>query len=74
MAQRKDGEEHDNVKRPAHYTREGAMECIDEMMLVFEPATVKDFCLLNGNIAQRVGGFRNEAASLYAEAAFLLRA
>ncbi|MCM1321609.1 MAG: hypothetical protein NC041_07045 [Bacteroides sp.] len=25
----------DNINRPEHYTREGAMECIDEMMLVF---------------------------------------
>lgn len=47
MAQGKDGEEHDNVSRPAHYTREGAMECIDEMLLVFGTAAVKDFCLLN---------------------------
>lgn len=47
MAQGKDGEEHDNVSRPAHYTREGAMECIDEMLLVFGSAAVKDFCLLN---------------------------
>ncbi len=47
MAQGKDGEEHDSVSRPAHYTREGAMECIDEMLLVFGTAAVKDFCLLN---------------------------
>lgn len=47
MAQGKDGEEHDSVSRPAHYTREGAMECIDEMLLVFGSAAVKDFCLLN---------------------------
>lgn len=47
MAKGKDGEEHDNVSRPAHYTREGAMECIDEMLLVFGTAAVKDFCLLN---------------------------
>lgn len=44
MAQGKDGEEHDNVSRPAHNTREGAMECIDEMLLVFGTAAVK-----NGN-------------------------
>ena len=47
MAKGKDGEEHDDVSRPAHYTREGAMECIDEMLLVFGTAAVKDFCLLN---------------------------
>lgn len=47
MTQGNGGEGHDNVSRPAHYTRDGAMECIDEMLLVFGAAAVKNFCLLN---------------------------
>lgn len=47
MAQANGSEGHDNVSRPAHYTREGAMECIDEMLLVFGTEAVKNFCLLN---------------------------
>lgn len=35
------------VDHPAHYNREGAMECIDEMVLVFGPKVVADFCLCN---------------------------
>lgn len=43
MAQANGGEGHDNVSRPAHYTREGAMECIDEMLLVFGTESVKSY-------------------------------
>jgi len=27
--------ENNNVDHPKHYTREGGMECIDEMLLIF---------------------------------------
>lgn len=37
----------DVVNHPAHYEREGAMESIDEMLLVFGPRTVAAFCLCN---------------------------
>ena len=37
----------DNVNHPKHYEREGAMECIDEMVLVFGEEAVKNFCLCN---------------------------
>ena len=39
--------EHDNVNKPKHYMRDGAMECIDEMLLVFGRSDVMTFCLLN---------------------------
>ena len=37
----------DVVKHPNHYCREDAMECIDEMVLVFGKEVVKNFCLCN---------------------------
>jgi len=40
-------EETNNVNHPNHYNRDGAMECIDEMMIVFGREAVKHFCLLN---------------------------
>lgn len=38
---------HDPVSHPKHYEREGAMECIDEMILMFGVEHVKSFCVLN---------------------------
>ena len=37
----------DMVNHPSHYCREGAMESIDEMVLIFGKEAVKTFCLLN---------------------------
>ena len=37
----------DMVNHPPHYEREGAIECIDEMILVFGKSAVMNFCLLN---------------------------
>ena len=37
----------DMVNRPPHYNREGAMQCIDEMIMVFGKEAVKNFCLCN---------------------------
>lgn len=37
----------DKVTHPSHYNREGAMQCIDEMRLVFGDEAVIHFCLLN---------------------------
>jgi hypothetical protein len=37
----------DAVNHPKHYGREGAMECIDEMVLVFGKKATMWFCLLN---------------------------
>ena len=38
---------YDVIKKPRHYNREGAIECIDEMELVFGPEATANFCLLN---------------------------
>lgn len=38
---------HDIVNHPQHYCREGAMECIDEMITLFGKDVVKHFCLCN---------------------------
>ena len=35
------------VDHPGHYNREGAMECIDEMVLIFGKDAVMHFCLCN---------------------------
>ncbi len=40
-------EERNNVNHPTHYNRENAMECIDEMELIFGKEAVKNFCLCN---------------------------
>ena len=39
--------EHDIVNHPSHYCREGGMESIDEMVLIFGKEAVKNFCLCN---------------------------
>ena len=38
--------EKDNIN-PSHYQRDNAMECIDEMEMVFGKQAVMDFCKLN---------------------------
>lgn len=35
------------VNHPSHYLREGSMECIDEMTLIFGVEETKIFCKLN---------------------------
>ena len=37
----------DMVNRPPHYCREGAMECIDEMVMIFGVYETAIFCKLN---------------------------
>ena len=41
------GIEVDMVNRPPHYCREGAMECIDEMVMIFGTYETAIFCKLN---------------------------
>lgn len=36
-----------NVEHPKHYNREGAMECIDEMVVIFGLEDTLAFCKLN---------------------------
>lgn len=38
---------HDNVNHPAHYEREGAIECIEEMLMIFGYEETMIFCKLN---------------------------
>lgn len=37
----------EHVDHPSHYNREGGMECIEEMELIFGRRAVISFCLLN---------------------------
>ena len=37
----------DMVNHPPHYNRENAMQCIEEMELVFGKEAVKNFCICN---------------------------
>lgn len=37
----------DMVNHPKHYNRQDAMECIDEMVLVFGKEWVRHYCLCN---------------------------
>lgn len=37
----------DSLDHPEHYNREGAMECIEEMLLIFGPEETMTFCKLN---------------------------
>lgn len=37
----------ETVDHPSHYNREGGMECLDEMELVFGKEVVMNFCLCN---------------------------
>ena len=39
--------ENNGIDHPEHYNREDAMECIDEMVLVFGKKATRKFCLLN---------------------------
>lgn len=41
------GTMHDPVNHPSHYCRDGAMESIDEMRLIFGDEVVMHFCLCN---------------------------
>ena len=42
-----DEPENDVINHPRHYCREGAMESIDEMLLLFGAEAVKGFCVCN---------------------------
>lgn len=40
-------EKKEMIQHPSHYNREGAMECIEEMLLIFGRENVMAFCLCN---------------------------
>lgn len=52
--------EFDSVKHPRHYNREGAIECIDEMELIYGPEAVMWFCLLNAHKYRYRAGLKND--------------
>lgn len=39
----------ETVDHPAHYNREGAMECLDEMILLYGEEATMHFCLLSAH-------------------------
>ena len=43
----KKAKDSEKVDHPAHYNAEGAMECIDEMVLLFGREATMHFCLCN---------------------------
>ena len=48
------------VNHPRHYNREGAIECIDEMELIYGPEPVMWFCLLNAHKYRYRAGLKND--------------
>jgi len=52
------------VEHPGHYNREGGMECIDEMELIFGKEATMHFCLLNAWKYRYRAGAKNGAEDL----------
>lgn len=53
------------VNHPRHYNREGGMECLDEMVLIFGREATMHFCLLNAwKYRYRAGSKENGAQDL----------
>ena len=46
-ADKKEENNMEAINHPNHYNREGAIECIDEMVMIFGRRTVMDFCMCN---------------------------
>ena len=44
-----DAEKNDNVNHPKHYCREGGMECLDEMLMLYGAQEVATWCKLNAH-------------------------
>ena len=49
----------DMVDHPKHYNREGAMECIDEMEMIYGPEALMWFCLLSCHKYRYRAGLKN---------------
>jgi len=54
----------DPINHPKHYCREGGMECLEEMELVFGRDAVRTFCLLNAWKYRYRAGDKNGAEDL----------
>lgn len=52
--------EFDVVQHPRHYNREGAIECIDEIELIFGPEVTMHFCLGNVFKYRYRAGLKND--------------
>lgn len=50
----------DPVNKPRHYNREGAMECIDEMILIYGEEATMYYCLLNCHKYRYRAGLKND--------------
>ena len=62
----------DNVNHPKHDCREGAMECLDEMILLYGKDAVATFCKLNAHKYRYRAGLKGSAAEDYAKSDFYL--
>lgn len=51
----------ETVNHPQHYNREGAMECIDEMEMIFGTKETAIFCKLNAYKYRYRAGFKGDA-------------
>ena len=49
----------DMVNHPHHYCREGAIECIDEMEMIYGPEALMWFCLLSSHKYRYRAGLKN---------------
>lgn len=49
LAVENDTEKNDNVNHPKHYCREGGMECLDEMLMLYGVPEVAAWCKLNAH-------------------------
>lgn len=52
--------EFNTISHPRHYNREGAIECIDEMELIYGSEAVMWFCLLNAHKYRYRAGLKND--------------
>ena len=53
-------EEYDIINKPRHYNRDGAIECIEEMELVYGPTALMYFCLLSAHKYRYRAGLKND--------------
>lgn len=53
-------QEQNLISHPRHYNREGAIECIDEMELIYGSEAVMWFCLLNAHKYRYRAGLKND--------------
>ena len=48
------------VNHPRHYNRDGAIECIDEMEMIYGSESVMTFCLLSAHKYRYRAGLKND--------------